>query len=96
MSVASWCSTCFCVLCVGFCTGHFVMVPLNLTYLHCLQHSVFEHLFNLYYMEKNYIMMIVFCYAPRRVADSNQLVSQSVRPSVRSSARLSVPFLSGA
>ena len=21
-----------------FCTGHFVMVPLNLTYLHCLQH----------------------------------------------------------
>jgi len=26
------------------CTGHFVMVPLNLT---CLQHSFFEHLFNL-------------------------------------------------
>jgi len=46
MSVASWC---FCVvLCVSFCTGHFVMVPLNLTYLHCLQHSLFEHLFNLY------------------------------------------------
>jgi len=40
----------FCVvLCVSFCTGHFVMVPLNLTYLHCLQHSLFEHLFNLYY-----------------------------------------------
>jgi len=34
---------------VSFCTGHFVMVPLNLTYLHCLQHSLFEHLFNLYY-----------------------------------------------
>jgi len=33
-----------------FCTGHFVMVPLNLTYLHCLQHSFFEHLFNLYYV----------------------------------------------
>ena len=50
MSVASWCSTCFCVvLCVGFCTGHFVMVPLNLTYLHCIQHSVFEQNFNLYY-----------------------------------------------
>jgi len=49
MSVASWCSTCFCVvLCVDFCTGHFVMVPLNLTYLHCLQHSFFAHLFNLY------------------------------------------------
>jgi len=29
--------------------GHFVMVPLNLTYLHCLQHSLFEHLFKLYY-----------------------------------------------
>jgi len=43
MYVSSWCSTCFCVvLCIGFCTGHFVMVPLNLTYLHCLQHSFFE------------------------------------------------------
>ena len=30
-------------------TGHFVMVPLNLTYLHCLHHSLFEHLFNLYF-----------------------------------------------
>ena len=39
----------FCVvLCVSFCTGHFVMVPLNLTYIHCLQHSFFEYLFNLY------------------------------------------------
>jgi len=36
-------------LCVGFCMGHFVMVPLNLTYPHCLQHSFFEHLFNLCY-----------------------------------------------
>jgi len=26
----------------------FVIVPLNMTYLHCLQHSLFEHLFNLY------------------------------------------------
>ena len=25
------------------------MVPLNMTYLYCLQHSLFEHLFNLYY-----------------------------------------------
>ena len=40
MSVASWCSTCFCVvLCVGFFTGHFVMVPLNLTYL--------QHVYNI-------------------------------------------------
>jgi len=28
------------------------MVPLNMTYLHCLQHSLFEHLFNLYYLRK--------------------------------------------
>ena len=47
MSVASlytpcvWCSVCF-------CTGHFVMVPLNLTCPHCLQHFFFEHLFHLY------------------------------------------------
>jgi len=46
MSVASWYSTCFCVvLCVCFCIGHFVVVPLNLTCLHCLQHSFFEHQF---------------------------------------------------
>ena len=49
MSAASWCSTCFCVvLCVGFCAGHFVMVP-KLTYLHCLQRFFFEHRFNLYF-----------------------------------------------
>jgi len=40
----------FCVVqCVSFCTGHFVMVPLNLTYLHCLQHSLFQRIFNLYF-----------------------------------------------
>jgi len=35
---------------VQFFTGHFVMVPLSMTYLHvhCLQHSLFEHFFNLY------------------------------------------------
>ena len=33
-----------CVLCVGFCTGHFVLVPLKLAYLQCLQLSFFEHL----------------------------------------------------
>jgi len=32
-------------------TGHFVMVPLNLN-LRCLKHSLFEHLFNLYYDER--------------------------------------------
>ena len=30
MSVTYWCPACFCaVLCVCFCTGHFVMVPLH-------------------------------------------------------------------
>jgi len=37
-----------CYVC-WFCTGHFVMVPLNLTYLHYLQHFFFEHLVNLYH-----------------------------------------------
>ena len=61
MSVASWCSTCcFCVVrCVGFCTGHFDMVPLNLTYLHCLQHSQFEHHFNLYLLYIQFISNLV-------------------------------------
>jgi len=36
-------------LCVCLCTGHFVMVPLNMTCLHCVQHSFCEHLLNLYY-----------------------------------------------
>jgi len=49
MSVASWwCKSFFVVPCASFCTDHFVMVPLNMTYLHCLQHSLFEHLCNLY------------------------------------------------
>jgi len=43
----------FVVLCVSFCTGHFVIVTLNLAYLHCLQHSLFKHLFNLYYKNKH-------------------------------------------
>ena len=38
--------TCLCVVC--FCTGLFIIVPLILTCLHCLQHSYLEHLFNLY------------------------------------------------
>jgi len=37
-----WCSVCF-------CTGHFVMVPINLTCSHCLQNFFFEHLLHLYY-----------------------------------------------
>jgi len=45
------------VLCVRFCTGHIVMVPLNFNCLHCLQHFFFEHLFDLYYIK---CRMIVF------------------------------------
>jgi len=43
MFVASWCFMCFCVvLYVGLCTSHYVMVPLNLAYLHCLRHPFFK------------------------------------------------------
>ena len=60
MSVASWCSTCFCVvLSVGFVRAIFVMVPLNPTYLHCLQHIFFEHLFYLY-LKGNYYFLLIF------------------------------------
>jgi len=34
-------------------TGLFVTVSLNLTCLHCLQHSFFEHLFNVYYLRRH-------------------------------------------
>ena len=33
------------------------MVPLNMTYLHCLQHSLFEHLFNLYYVHIIFLVL---------------------------------------
>ena len=48
------------IIFVLFCvfTGHFVMMPLNMTCLHCLQHSFFERLFNLYYLS-------CLCYIPR-------------------------------
>ena len=36
-----------------FVRAIFFMVPLNMTYLHCLQHSLFEHLFNLYYTNQS-------------------------------------------
>ena len=53
MYFASWCSMCFCiVLFDGFCTGHFVMVPLNFTHFHRLQHSFFKHRFNIYLTKK--------------------------------------------
>ena len=53
MYVASWCHSCFCaVLCVCFRTGHFVVVPLNLTCQHCLQHSFFELLLRFFLQTK--------------------------------------------
>ena len=65
MSVASWCCKSFCVVpCASFCTGHFVMVPLNMTCLHCLQHSLFVHLFNLYLFTPCFVMFCVFLYGP--------------------------------
>jgi len=55
MSDASWCCTWLCVvLCDSFCTGHFVMVPLNLKNLHCLQHYFFEFPFNLNFYLSTY------------------------------------------
>jgi len=51
----------FCVvLCFGICTGHLVMVHLNLTYLHCLQHYLFKHIFNLYYIIIGYVVCSYF------------------------------------
>ena len=50
----------FCVLVFVPFLGHFVMVPFNLTYLLCLQHYFFEHLFNLLnckYLEYSFICM---------------------------------------
>jgi len=45
---------CFCiVLFDGFCTGHFVMVPLKFTHFHRLQHSFFKHRFNIYLTKKS-------------------------------------------
>jgi len=49
----------FVVLRDGFCMGYFVIVPLDLTYLHCLQHSFFEHLFNLYCLFVNTELLIM-------------------------------------
>ena len=46
--VLVFCMFLCCYVSVFFCAGHFVMVPMNLTCLYCLQHSFFEHLLNLY------------------------------------------------
>ena len=50
MSVASLYTPCFVMFCV-FCTGYFVMVPINLTCPHCL-HVFFVQLFHLYWTYK--------------------------------------------
>ena len=45
------CVSVYSVFCYVLCVfkGPFVMVPINLTCPHCLQHFLFEHLFHLYY-----------------------------------------------
>ena len=45
------------------CTCHLVIVLLNLTCLHRLQHSFFEHLFSLYYCEITtfFIRHLILC-----------------------------------
>jgi len=50
------------------------MVPLNMTYLHCLQHSLFEHLFNIYFVIK----------CPGRVHYSLEIECQAPPPSLLS------------
>jgi len=45
----------FAVLSVGFC--HCVMVPLNMTYLHCLQHSILN-ISSIYIAVSNYFRRI--------------------------------------
>jgi len=54
----------FLLFCVGFCTGHFVMVPVNLTYLNCLQLSYIEHLFNLQFILEYVDNIICLLYFP--------------------------------
>ena len=55
MPVVSWCSAGFVLFCVFVNYWLFAMVPLNMTCLHCLQHSFFEHLFNLYYTKLSWV-----------------------------------------
>ena len=46
------------------------MVPLNWTYLNCLQNSLFEHIFNLYYysmFSTNLGRHFICCYFVRHV-----------------------------
>jgi len=61
------------------------MVPLNMTYLHCLQHSLFEHLFNLYLNKKplffpshlnDRIILILLCFSKRGF--SNVFLKQDI------------------
>jgi len=60
MSVASWCSASFVLFCVRYCTGHFIMVPLNWTCLHFLKHSFLEHFFILYLIKYVGIILCEF------------------------------------
>jgi len=63
MSVACCCSACFVLFYVYvFVRANFVMVPLNLTCLHCLQHYFFQHLFNLFLEVVNLNLSSPFMY----------------------------------
>ena len=43
-------------LSIVFCRDLCHVVAICLTYLHCLQHSLFEHLFNLYYAQSDLLV----------------------------------------
>jgi len=54
----------FNVMCCVFCTGHFVIVPINLICLHCLQHFFFcEHL--KHSSEKKLLLCLLWFCIPR-------------------------------
>jgi len=73
-SVTSCCSVCFVLFYVLVFYGLFcnVMVPLNLTCLHCLQHFFFEHLVKLYYTVRTALYIYIdFTYQNSFLRDNN-------------------------
>ena len=80
MYVASWCLACFCVvLCVSFCTGNYVMVPLNIS-------TLFTTLFPCTYLQ----FIFFYLYALRhnrglvtrrlRIAKAEVLLETNLKP----------------
>ena len=71
-SVTSCFSACFVLFYELVFMGYFVMVPLNLTCLHGLQHVFFEHLFNLYYTVRTALYIYMdFTYKNSFLWDNN-------------------------